>query len=292
MNQVPDRIDTEMCWLCGKEAANSREHRVLRSRLDPLFHINDDRNPIMVFHPQADHAATSNGAKSNALKFGTTMCKKCNSETSQPWDISYKNFTDVGRKQPNYLRAVRELEWSVNFPCGIVEPRSLGKYYLKNICCRLIDNNQMIPASLLNYIRGGASAAPFRLHLVQDYLFLDELESYVGRWDFPTVKFIYSVRTGPDGSPTAVACSFHEGPYSVVFEYDADSTARSESNNFENEGKVPVLGRDELAADLQTLWAHLDRLISWIRASENKTTIENLRDEPDFVAKVWNLATR
>ncbi|WP_155760771.1 hypothetical protein [Corynebacterium pseudotuberculosis] len=162
--------DVPLCWLCQERPASTREHRVLKARLD-LMH---GAAGIAVTHPR--HRPTLvKGTKSAAVKFGKTMCGTCNGHVSQPWDKAYLQFVKAGLSDPNLYRNKRQITWDNIIPLASESLADLSRYYAKNIGCQLVERGLIVPTELRSYLNSQTQKPPFSLFLVQEYAWLDEI---------------------------------------------------------------------------------------------------------------------
>lgn len=270
-------LDTDICWMCEDRPSETREHRVLKARLDL---IQGRENGFVATSPNY-RPTVIRGTKSNVAKFGRTMCQICNGHLSQPWDRAYLDFVKRGLADPNLYRGVTSIGWSKLFPAHLGPIPNLSRYYAKNIGCRLIDSGQKVPQQLISYLNSNTDVPPFSLFLVEEYAWLDEIERLLdNRWDYPTLKSNYSISLANDSSPELVVGLFHEGPYAVVFLMDS---MLGPVHNFAHEATFQVNSRSTLPRETSRLWVVVDEHIERLQELEKAGRLKEVINSSDFL---------
>ncbi|ALC06887.1 hypothetical protein CDES_12715 [Corynebacterium deserti GIMN1.010] len=73
-------INLELCWICAVHPATTREHMVLKARLDLMDH---QGGGLTVQTPRSERPTIVRGSKSPAVKFEKILCSQCNGAKSQ-----------------------------------------------------------------------------------------------------------------------------------------------------------------------------------------------------------------
>lgn len=157
--------DIDFCWWCGINPAKTREHRIKQSRLSSATSI---EGPLTLFsYGYRPHALRSTDAK--AIKFGKTLCQSCNSSRSQPFDVSYDIFVEWAQSRRELLQSEDSIDWQTVFEDSPYDFRYLARYYVKNLCCRIVDSGLSVPPSLVSFLDDIESSAPLTFIFYKDY---------------------------------------------------------------------------------------------------------------------------
>lgn len=106
--------------------------------------------------PEKPHTIRS-VKKSEAVRFGTEMCRACNGARSQPFDRAYDEYVD-------FLWAHGDEMW---FWDGIPMPAVFGhkwsskqldlaRYFAKHFGSRIVDEGLEVPPGLIDFMNGGS----------------------------------------------------------------------------------------------------------------------------------------
>ena len=145
-NPFPRR-DIETCWICQERPADSQEHAFKASRIRELM---VDGEPLHV--PVDGVVYQVRGPKSKTVKFGKTICQKCNNELTKPFDDAYDHFIAFQYEHFDYFREREEYQWSEIFDGSDFTQRDLERYYLKNVGCRIVDAGAHVPEEIRTYL--------------------------------------------------------------------------------------------------------------------------------------------
>lgn len=142
-----------ICWWCGTNPADSREHKLKRSDL------------VRQFGPGPYQELTSTregrhrdmqGPNSVLAKFKATMCAKCNNQRSQPFDLAYDRFTAYIHEHERHLLASRSVDLRAVYGTGWEAGRDgLLRFMAKHVGCRLAENDVEVPEPIGLYLDGG-----------------------------------------------------------------------------------------------------------------------------------------
>lgn len=148
------------CWWCGAPA-DSREHKFKRTDIDRAFGggpYRDGRTLVAQAYDQRPSDAT--GSKSKVFKFKPMICKRCNGNRSQSFDLAYDQFMDylfgneplVHSTGDVDLRHIYGQEWEL-------KRLDLARYFVKHICCRLANVADQrvvrLDRRLIDFLNGG-----------------------------------------------------------------------------------------------------------------------------------------
>jgi hypothetical protein len=169
------------------------------------------------------------GAGSDAFKFTTKICNKCNSSTTQDSDLAYTEFIDKLENNGASLQAFNELFEFTDFVPGSPKYLSIARYFAKLLGNHIADADFPIPNKLRNFVLKTTEfcslhyfGAPidFGAHGIEDQQ-LDPVSrlSHGG--------LIVIVAEGED-----TPCRFHScrviGNFQIVFQYEFDIDERKE----------------------------------------------------------------
>lgn len=127
---------------------------------------------------QNDKLSHFQGPNSAHVKFGKTICQKCNNEISKPWDQAYDHFIEYVEDNPDYFLNKHEFDWHDIFQNTDLDQRNLARYYIKNFGCRMVDHGMKVPESLRHFLFDDAAIPHFDLILFRDYHFYDRQDKY------------------------------------------------------------------------------------------------------------------
>jgi len=154
------------CWWCG-EIADSAEHihkktdlerefgrRKAFSKNDPVRFI-DDSTIIPIAK-----------SKSRTVKFKKNLCIHCNSTQSQPFDIAYDVFTQYYKENEEKIYTTQLVNFEdVYGDSWIDQILNLQKYYVKNFCCRLYEENVSICSDLIDFLNGTSELKSLQMNM-------------------------------------------------------------------------------------------------------------------------------
>jgi hypothetical protein len=139
-----------ICWICSKSPADSREHIFKASDLKTYigFKKNDSRKSPLHFGSKGHK--TIQGPKSDQIKYKASICNRCNSTVSQPFDKAYEKFS-------THLSEIRsykdELDFTKIYGDDFFQSLThLHKYFIKSMGCRIIDSGALLPDFFPNLI--------------------------------------------------------------------------------------------------------------------------------------------
>lgn len=259
------RLDTERCWWCGAPA-DSREHRVKKSRIKHLMSTSDLSNRSMLSWSYVGELSDIRGPDAKIVKFGKTMCQNCNNSRSQQFDLAYDSFLEFIYADPWRFRKHPVIDWAQLYDGTGYNQRHLARYFVKNFACRMVESQVTVPGEIIAYMDDITAPAPFNLVPFSDYRLLDafkrmDLEPDPNYANSGTLRLMEregdSLRH-PEDYDGYIAVLM-DGPIGFYFEWrreptDIDFTVRSISD----EGESAILDRRKIPHHL--LHDDLDRL--------------------------------
>jgi len=251
--------DIEICWWCQARKATTREHRVKRSRLEDEIGLTQIPQPLVLYSsdPAHPYPAALRSSDSSAAKFGKTMCATCNGVRSQLFDNAYKHFADWSFSHPDYIREEEAIVWGEVFRGKEFDQRHLSRYYLKNICCRLVDGGLKIPPSFIDHLDDLAAEECFSLVAFKDLELADEFKK-VEKSDYfsPYIQTALAEDERDSTKPIAYYAAFVDGYVGVLFGWVDELYRAGEFENLGSQQEARLYGRKGLPQ--QQLFAKLD----------------------------------
>lgn len=144
------------CWWCGN-IADSREHKYKSSDIKREFgrHSYKGEKAVARIFDNVDQGDYVQGASSDVLKFGFTICKSCNSERSRYMDKAYDDFISYFRSNEKSIYSQREFSFSAIFGTNWkLDTDNLKRYFTKHACCRLVDSGIEIRKDVIDFLNG------------------------------------------------------------------------------------------------------------------------------------------
>jgi hypothetical protein len=147
----------ETCWWCA-EKADSKEHRFKKSDIIREFGKGPfDKGAIIKILDdyKIENGQQIQGPNSIHLKFRNSLCKKCNNDRSQKFDIAYDKFISFIKSREETIFIERHVNlkniyggnWKQEF-------NNLLRYFIKNISCRLAENEIKIEKNTIEFLNG------------------------------------------------------------------------------------------------------------------------------------------
>jgi hypothetical protein len=154
--QTLDRFrvpNTGLCWWCGN-LADSTEHKFKRSDLKGVAGpTGEARN---VYKSRGFYQKTLNSLDTGPqVRWDKNLCRRCNSQTSQPFDRAYdtfmeyllENFQTLHRRHGIYWTDVYGEEWQQ----GV---RHLSCYLVKQFGCMMATARLPVPQDAVDFLNG------------------------------------------------------------------------------------------------------------------------------------------
>ncbi|MGW6012712.1 hypothetical protein [Streptomyces sp. NPDC055210] len=149
-----------LCWWCDS-TADSREHRYKKTDVVRSFGTGPWVDGVVRVRSGKEFEERIQGPNSNKLKFEKVLCAKCNNARSQSFDRAYEVFSEFLRVNANSIVRSERFRFSAIYGKDWRDQRrQLGKYFIKNICCRLAEDKVKIPQGVISYMDGSAKELP------------------------------------------------------------------------------------------------------------------------------------
>ncbi len=175
VSDIPEEIRHDfhgICWWCGTQAADSREHKFKKSDLKQVFGrgawTGDDsvvRGGTLVSPLQTD----IQGPNSLGVKFEPVLCSTCNNDRSQPFDRAYSTFTAYLDEHEDQILRNENFRFSEIYGEDWLVQRSLlVRYLIKHIGCRFAELGIRLPRALVHYLDSDSAAEAPHLRLFME----------------------------------------------------------------------------------------------------------------------------
>jgi hypothetical protein len=150
------RAPTGFCWWCGS-LADSREHKYKRT---DLVRLQGEGSPLIWGgDPEKTHQIRS-VKKSEAVRFGTNMCRACNGTRSQPFDRAYDEYVAFLWKHKDHMWYWDGISMPKVFGDRWVSKQlDLARYFAKHFGSRIVEEGIEVPAGLIDFMNGATKAA-------------------------------------------------------------------------------------------------------------------------------------
>ena len=142
------------CWICGS-SADSAEHKIKRT---DLVAIHGDREAFscarLGYRKANGEVVALQGPSSAHVKYEKTLCTKCNSQLSQPWDRAYEQFVGYIDANENEILRRRQVCLRTVFEENAQRRQlDLFRYFSKAFGCRIADAKQEVPKDVLDVLK-------------------------------------------------------------------------------------------------------------------------------------------
>lgn len=163
------RRDRELCWICEENSADSQEHSIKASRIKHMESALLPGQNLLTLGKDG-RVYPIRGKNSQVVKFGKTMCRKCNNERTKKFDQAYDRFVEFLTENFDYFRDKHQFSWADIYSGYDFDQRHLQRYYMKNAGCRMIDSGvEQVPQELRDYLYNLEAEPVFSLVLYKDY---------------------------------------------------------------------------------------------------------------------------
>ncbi len=149
------------CWWCGA-TADSREHRHKKTDIVRLFgpgpYLGDD---VLVRGVDDQPLRYVSGPDSQQFKFERTLCVRCNTTRSQPFDRAYEAFSSFISENDEMILTTGRFRWSEVF--GLTWPQRLldvKRYLVKHIACRIVEAGLEVDRAFFDFLDGSTGEPP------------------------------------------------------------------------------------------------------------------------------------
>lgn len=148
------------CWWCASPA-DSREHRYKKTDVVRAFGPGPWTDGVVRVRSDSDYEEHIQGPNSDKLKFAKVLCANCNNAKSQPFDVAYDTFASFVHLNSEAVVKSGTFQFSKIYGTGWRDARrDLGRYFIKNICCRLAEDGVRVPSVVIDYMNGTLKELP------------------------------------------------------------------------------------------------------------------------------------
>jgi 5-methylcytosine-specific restriction endonuclease McrA len=190
-----------LCWICGS-IADSAEHRLKKADLVRAYGKGPYDGPSAPVHVVSGEQRSPQGPGSRILKYRKSLCARCNSAKTQPFDRAYDQLIDWLNQHEQDVLQKRQIDFAEVYGDGFAESqRSLFKYFVKSFGCRLFDAGQQVPPDLVELLALEQFRTKLSLTLCvnEDVLLLPKSTrwGYLAKGDL----MVHSSRSNPTAPP-------------------------------------------------------------------------------------------
>jgi hypothetical protein len=98
-------------------------------------------------------SASSKGPDSKSLKYAPSLCHRCNTTVSQPFDVAYDTLAGWLDDNEDTVLRHRLIDFEDVFGPGFAMSQlNLYKYFAKSFGCRLVDAGQTVPREVVRLL--------------------------------------------------------------------------------------------------------------------------------------------
>jgi len=146
------------CWICGKENATTREHRIKASDLRSLFGAPTQASPLY-FHTDKRRNKKVGSLKADILKYQHLICLECNSARTQPHDQAWQYFSEMLRSRLPPLQVGDTFRLNRIFPYDTRRlMRNVHLYFVKLFGCQIVEG--AIPIDISSFAQAIIEGRP------------------------------------------------------------------------------------------------------------------------------------
>lgn len=150
------------CWWCG-QPAGSREHKYKRTDVVRAFGPPPWNEAVV--HVKDGKQRPVQGPNSDLLKFGRSLCQRCNNSTGQPFDDAYDEMMDYLSSSVETIKSGRSVDQRSIFGAKWKGFRTNTiRYIVKAIGCRLAEDGVEVPQAFIQFLNG-SNQPPDHLNL-------------------------------------------------------------------------------------------------------------------------------
>ncbi len=263
-----------LCWWCKQRPADSGEHKIKQTRVAEEFSAGgDDHYGATLYTNDPNHPYPSKlrSPTSSALKFRKSLCRRCNSTRSQPFDNAYQHFWDWIDENREKIRKADMVDFSQVFAGEDFDQRDLARYYVKNVGCRFVENGYDVPDKFIHYLDDIDKPGFFNLVFYRDFgvfdaMMIDSGTEYRSPHTMPA-----SIPSHTDPSQCQhYLCAFQEGYAGVLFHWRHNHLPAHQLDNLADHTIIPIIDRKGIE-DVQWLFTTEDQFEYAIRKQINLT---------------------
>lgn len=211
-------MDT-LCWICGA-VADSAEHRIKKSDLIRAHGRGPYKGPSALGHYRAGKETTIQGPGAKAVKYSPSLCHRCNTAYTQPFDRAYDQF--VGWIMENEETVLRRRFVDFVDVFGDVWAESqcdLYKYFAKSFGCRLVEADTVVPGDIVDLFGKTMFSTALRLSIAvnEDVLLMPatDRDGFIGKGEL----IAWADRQAPS-SPNSFTWDEHVSWLTICYWYN------------------------------------------------------------------------
>jgi hypothetical protein len=211
---------SNICWICEKNPADSREHRIKKTDFVSVMGTPKQNNPRFL-HSQKTKNIPVTGAEADILKYDKNICKDCNNRLTQPHDQSWQHLSHELRSK--YLLNDSSIRLTKIFPYNARRhKKNVHLYFLKTFGCFIqsgigIDG---LEKKDVDKILQALSAAIMRDKWHQNFFLMFGKTPFKHLEDQVGFSNLDSWRYKDSGEIAATRGFYHVGSLSVMMLYD------------------------------------------------------------------------
>jgi hypothetical protein len=145
--------DTGLCWWCGNPA-DSAEHKFKASDLRRIAGPTEEAGNV--YNSSGHHQRGLNSLrKGPQIRWGQNLCKRCNNQTSQPFDRAYDKFVEFMLAHFDAVHRHRGIDWTDIYGQGWQQGvRHLSCYLVKQFGCMMATAKLPVPQDAIDFLDG------------------------------------------------------------------------------------------------------------------------------------------
>lgn len=142
------------CWVCGKPA-DSAEHAVKKSDIVRMAGSKEFKLGERLIKHTADKKIIIQGPNSKYVKYEKSLCKKCNNESTQPYDRAYDKFIYYFIANNDHIFNYRYIRFNKIYGYNAkYHQMNLFKYFVKSFGCQLVEQSKNAPQDFVDFLNG------------------------------------------------------------------------------------------------------------------------------------------
>ena len=184
------KLDTksDLCWICNKNKADSREHKFKKADLKKAYNKNND----LVYGQGIDSKHQYlQSVDSRFVKFDKVICHTCNTNITKKSDEAYDIFSNYIDLNYDYLLSNKHLDFNEIYPNHALEKKlSLYRYFAKHVGCKITTGFYEIPQDISKFVLGEISTLEtltFVFKLNADFYYLCNSLNFSNIRNGPTI---------------------------------------------------------------------------------------------------------
>ncbi len=148
----------DKCWWCQSDKG-SQEHKYKKSEIEREYGKGYYENRLFLIRDLK--AKPIKSSRSELLKHRRTLCKKCNNQRSQPFDIAYDIFQKYVKDNQELILENKSIDFEQVFNGNNEKSICfLFRYFVKKVCCVLSDSGILVDQKIINFLNG-SNSLPF-----------------------------------------------------------------------------------------------------------------------------------